>query len=79
MRHHNVFFSKITLTNGEVFVSNVPFTFEMYKALSSDLELVYSYNAYLLESVQSQMKYLKIDDEMAVIIQNNRSLFKILN
>lgn len=30
---------KMTLSNGEVFVSNVSFTYEMYKQLSNDLGL----------------------------------------
>lgn len=55
----NPTFYTIALTNGEVFVSNIPFTYEMYEELSIDLGLVYSYNTYLLESFKSKKLYLE--------------------
>jgi hypothetical protein len=61
----------ITLTNGEVFVSNVPFTFEMYKELSSDLGLVYSYSTYLVESNQSQKIYLESHNNKILVLPYN--------
>jgi len=62
----------ITLTNGEVFVSNVPFTYEMYKMLSIDLGIAYSYSTYLTESAQSQILNLETKNEILAIIVNNR-------
>lgn len=63
----------ITLSNGEIFVSNIPFTYEMYKQLNNDLALTYSYSSYLLMSAQSKILNLGIDNKIIAIMPNNRN------
>lgn len=61
----------ITLPNGESFVSNAPFTYDMFKQLAEHLEISYQYEDFVLSARSSTIDY-EYDINLASILPSRK-------
>lgn len=61
----------ITLPNGESFVSNAPFTYDMFKQLAEHLEISYQYEDFVLSARSSTIDY-EYDINLASILPSQK-------
>ena len=61
----------ITLPNGESFVSNAPFTYDMFKQLAEHLEISYEYADFVLSTRSSTIDY-EYDINLASILPSRK-------